>query len=203
MKVPTQIILIFMLSGSISTEISCPIGISAGNSNQTRFRFWSGVPPTYPYLMVNCNLHRTLVNYYSHFYNNRHIWCHFHYVNASVLRWGDAYITRIGSPGRVGHKFIKNLTKKVFNYVAYGRVYYNFIHKLTSFPPCMTCRDPQHPREHRWSLKVLFTISGGFTFAYLCPPGLEPWTLTSEQKLRCGFAHKHPLLRTMARRMSL
>ena len=43
MKVPTQIILIFMFPGSISTKISCSIGISAGNSNQTRFCLWSGV----------------------------------------------------------------------------------------------------------------------------------------------------------------
>ena len=42
-KVPTQIILMFMFSGSISTKISCSIGTSPGNSNQTRFRFWSGV----------------------------------------------------------------------------------------------------------------------------------------------------------------
>ena len=43
MKVPTQIILIFMFPGSISTKISCSIGISAGNSNQTHFCFWSSV----------------------------------------------------------------------------------------------------------------------------------------------------------------
>ena len=42
-RVPLQIILICMFSGSIFIKISCHIGISAGNSNQTRFRFQSGV----------------------------------------------------------------------------------------------------------------------------------------------------------------
>ena len=43
--VPLQIILIFTISSSIYIKISHNSGISAGNSNQNRFRFQSGVPP--------------------------------------------------------------------------------------------------------------------------------------------------------------
>ena len=42
-RVPLQIILIYTFSGSIFIKISWPIGISAGNSNQTCFRFQSVV----------------------------------------------------------------------------------------------------------------------------------------------------------------
>ena len=45
-SVPTQIILIFGFSKSICIISSCPIGISAGNSNQTCFRFRSSVSDT-------------------------------------------------------------------------------------------------------------------------------------------------------------
>ena len=42
-RFPLQIILIFTISSSIYIKISHNSGISAGNSNQTRFRFQSGV----------------------------------------------------------------------------------------------------------------------------------------------------------------
>ena len=43
-RVPLQIILIYTISSSIYIKISYNKGISAGNSNQTCFRFQSGVP---------------------------------------------------------------------------------------------------------------------------------------------------------------
>ena len=58
-KDPQQIFLNYIFSGSFYTKISCPAGISAGFSNQTYFRFWSGVgdtPNTGPGLLIGHTL---------------------------------------------------------------------------------------------------------------------------------------------------